>query len=606
MLFLFFIDGINDALPKGVQVSLYADDIAVWAQHRDKETAQNLVQTSVTNIANWSTKHKLNPSKCESTLFSTCPGEAKWSPEITLDGQTLKVNPTPTFLGVTFDRTLTFSQHAVQTKARIMKRIRILSALASKDWGCSRTDLLRIYHAIIHSVLNYCAPAWQPWLAKSNVSLLERVQNRALRALTGQLSDTPLQCLRLEAGITSFETTIKRNSAVAWEKSARLPWSNPRRLLFESPVFHRWKRNSWSDMAKEECNKLGLNDLSRTPLPGPGLAPWHWMSNGRLKINPTLMNNSKKNESKEAQIADTISSIVHLGSAPITIYTDGSAEAGLKNGVSAAVITTGPPSDPIIIETIIRKGSLWTSSYETEVTALLMATDWIKASEPVDHYIICSDSQSALSALDESGKDDGTVIASIRDNLASLTSKISLQWVPGHCGLIGNEWADKAANEAAMIQGPDCQPSSSISYAAAKCLILREIQDPPPTHTRTKEIYGNKKGITEKTKKIYKQQQNDPLPDTPSFKRRDAVLLAQLRSGHCHMLAAYRNVINQDVSPLCPHCNDEFETLEHWLCECPATAVKRIRRFGGAAPPLTVLVDDPLSVLAYAHELTSM
>ena len=302
LLFLFFIDGINDVLPKGVQVSLYTDDIAVWAQHRDKETAQNLVQTSVTNIANWSTKHKLtlNPSKCESTLFSTCPGEAKWSPEITLDGQTLKVNPTPTFLGVTFDRTLTFSQHAVQTKARIMKRIRILSALASKEWGCSRTDLLRIYHAIIHSVLNYCAPAWQPWLAKSNVSLLERVQNRALRALTGQLSDTPLQCLRLEAGITSFETTIKRNSAVAWEKSARLPWSNLRRLLFESPVFHRWKRNSWSDMAKEECNKLGLNDLSRTPLPGPGLAPWHWMSNGRLKINPTLMNNSKKNESKEA------------------------------------------------------------------------------------------------------------------------------------------------------------------------------------------------------------------------------------------------------------------------------------------------------------------
>ena len=88
--------------------------------------------------------------------------------------------------------------------------------------------------------------------------------------------------------------------------------------------------------------------------------------------------------------------------------------------------------------------------------------------------------------------------------------------------------------------------------------------------------------------------------------RPDAVLIAQLRSGHCRKLAAYRSVVDANSSPTCPYCEADHETLEHWIQECPATAVKRIRVFGGTAPHLSVLVSNPRAVLAFAHGLWSM
>ena len=279
LLFLFYIDGIRNSAPEGVSVSMYADDIAVWSQHKDKLRAQAMVQEAVEAFGNWSSEHRLslNPSKCEVSFFSTDPAEAKWCPVISLNGQQFAVNKTPTFLGVKYDRTLSFRPQADAVKVRILGCIRILASLASKDWGWSRNSLKRIYMATIHSVLHYCGAAWQPWLAKSNLMILERVQNRALRCLTGQLADTPLECLRTEADVMSFAATVRKNCLIAWEKSARLHLNNPRRNLFDSPVPHRWKnRSCFSVMSKAECEDIGLDESSREMFVKWFPPPWSW------------------------------------------------------------------------------------------------------------------------------------------------------------------------------------------------------------------------------------------------------------------------------------------------------------------------------------------
>ena len=103
------------------------------------------------------------------------------------------------------------------------------------------------------------------------------------------------------------------------------------------------------------------------------------------------------------------------------------------------------------------------------------------------------------------------------------------------------------------------------------------------------------------TNKIKKKN----IQNGPRISRKEAVLLAQLRSGHCHTLAAFHDVVDKKFSPYCPHCKDEHETIEHWLRECPATAVKRMRVFGGAAPPMTALVKNTETVLAFARGLQS-
>ena len=78
LLFLFYINGIRDAAPEGTFISMYADDIAVWSQHKDRVIAQEAVQRAVNNFGAWSEEHRLmlNPSKCEVAFFSTDPAEA--------------------------------------------------------------------------------------------------------------------------------------------------------------------------------------------------------------------------------------------------------------------------------------------------------------------------------------------------------------------------------------------------------------------------------------------------------------------------------------------------------------------------------------------------
>ena len=175
--------------------------------------------------------------------------------------------------------------------------------------------------------------------------------------------------------------------------------------------------------------------------------------------------------------------------------------------------------------------------------------------------MICTDNQAALNALKGSEKYDDKGLTQLRAGLSRLRSSVILQWVPGHYGLVGNEWADKAAGESASSTDVSLPNLGGISFQSAKTLIKREIVDPPTSHLRTKAFFDGPRN-------------SDPLS------RPDAVLIAQLRSGHCRKLAAYRSVVDANSSPTCPHCEADPETLEYWIQECPATAVKRIRVFG--------------------------
>ena len=60
-------------------------------------------------------------------------------------GSRLRFNPTPTFLGVTFDRTLSFTKHVSLLKAKFFPRLKALRCISAFSWGPSKESLSVLY-----------------------------------------------------------------------------------------------------------------------------------------------------------------------------------------------------------------------------------------------------------------------------------------------------------------------------------------------------------------------------------------------------------------------------------------------------------------------------
>ena len=134
--------------------------------------------------------------------------------------------------------------------------------------------------------------------------------------------------------------------------------------------------------------------------------------------------------------------------ADFTIYTYGSATAGLYDGGAAAIVTTGPPVSPNVIKELDRLGRKFTSSYQEERAALLETLTWIEEKENYDYnrVLICTDSQSLCIALEAA---NSSLLKTIQ-RLDQLIAEVHIQWILGYSDVPGNELADvraKAATE---------------------------------------------------------------------------------------------------------------------------------------------------------------
>lgn len=129
----------------------------------------------------------ISTSKSSATILTPSTGERKFPLKIKVHGQPVPIEHHPKILGVTLDPSLSFKWHAENTYNRTRQRANILKALAGSTWGQNKETMLMTYKAVGRSVINYGCPVWFPNCAKSNVQLLQRVQNQALRTATGSL-----------------------------------------------------------------------------------------------------------------------------------------------------------------------------------------------------------------------------------------------------------------------------------------------------------------------------------------------------------------------------------------------------------------------------------
>ena len=154
-----------------------------------------------------------------------------------------------TLLGVTFDRTLSFSKHVSLLKAKFFLRLKALRCISAFSWGPSKESLSLLYKAFLRPLLTYASPGWFPFLSATNITKLERFHRAASRAISGCLSFSPIPLLLSEALVPPLRVTLTHFALSSYERALRLPNSLPISGLVRLTVKPRPCRSSWRAFA---------------------------------------------------------------------------------------------------------------------------------------------------------------------------------------------------------------------------------------------------------------------------------------------------------------------------------------------------------------------
>ena len=146
-------------------------------------------------------------------------------PVLHLYGSPIPVVEESKFLGILFDRKLSFIPHIKYLKAKCLKALNLLKVLSHTSWGADRTTLLKLYRSLVRSKLDYGCIIYGS-ARKSYLQMLDPIHNRGLRLALGAFRTSPVASLYLEADEPSLYSRREKLSLQYAIRLAANP-SNP-------------------------------------------------------------------------------------------------------------------------------------------------------------------------------------------------------------------------------------------------------------------------------------------------------------------------------------------------------------------------------------------
>ena len=113
------------------------------------------MQLCVNSVQDWVSKNGFKFSTRKTVCMHFCNQRKHFAePSILLDKTPIKVVTEAKFLGVIFDRTLSYSSHVKYLKTNCLKTLDILKVVGQPDWGADQKTLC-LYRALVRSKLDY-------------------------------------------------------------------------------------------------------------------------------------------------------------------------------------------------------------------------------------------------------------------------------------------------------------------------------------------------------------------------------------------------------------------------------------------------------------------
>ena len=536
------INDIVKCLGNLTDCSLYVDDFCICYRSKSMATIERQLQQNLNKIENWATSNGFKFSKSKTQCVHFCQLRKQHDdPVLHLYGSPIPVVEESKFLGILFDRKLSFIPHIKYLKAKCLKALNLLKVLSHTSWGADRTTLLKLYRSLVRSKLDYGCIIYGS-ARKSYLQMLDPIHNQGLRLALGAFRTSPVASLYVEADEPSLYSRREKLSLQYAIRLAANP-SNPAHEVTFPP--------NYVDLYEQKPKAIKSFGIRISPLlESANIKPQNIEKHFTPNIPAWCMkppeilfdlHSGKKSESNPHILKDDFRKMQSRYKNYQQIYTDGSKE---DSKVGCAVISDNHSN----MQRIPDDSSIFTA----EAKAIDLALDFISTCDANNKFIIFSDSLSVLKAMNHTSSKNPQIQKLLEKCHELLAYKeIALCWIPSHIGIQGNEMVDKQAKTSLSLEPTSFKIPFSNFKPSINKYILEEWQ------TSWNNSIGNKLLDIKPTIGEYQSVVRNI--------RREEVVLARLRLGHTRVTHSY--LLQGEEHPQCVGCDAPF-TVRHFLLEC--------------------------------------
>jgi hypothetical protein len=392
----------------------YADDINIYRSSKTLDENVQLLANDIQAINQWGARNKVTfaPEKLEAIHITR--QKDSYSPSIPISGAITLEPIAPAadrsqtalrWLGVWFDRQLSFKPHVAHRAAATKKLVNHLRSLANTAHGPPPDAVRKAVVTCVLPSLLYGTEAWYEGRTRNpryrgkaspsavstrvgqHIAAIQAVLVQAARAILPVYRTTPLPILFREAGIPSAEVALEE---ARWRLALRLQTTDRQHPLTHRAVIPHNRSGTKTGERQQPRTKIQRLGLLLPAIPRPALIAPHFSQGCRT--DPTL------GVEKKAAAKEFKEWWASLDSSTITVFSDGSEQ----HSEGEKRVTYGYAIYQAQVQVATGRGSLYTLSHVFDAEAIGACRALQHAAQiarPTDAVYLCIDSTSVIWCL---------------------------------------------------------------------------------------------------------------------------------------------------------------------------------------------------------------
>ena len=237
------------------------------------------LQNNINKLQKWAVENGFTFSFTKTVCVHFCQRRGLHpDPELFIEEARIPVVGETKFLGLIFDRKLSFLPHINYVKKKCQKALDLLKVVAHNNWGADHQVLLQLYQSLVLSKLDYGSMVYGS-ARPSYIRWLNPIQNQGLRLSLGAFRTSPEVSLEVEAHQMPLDLRRQKLALQYAIKVAANPGNPAYKCVFEPDYVGLFERKpnaipTFGIRIQEQLQELSFDPTLIANFHYPEVPPW--------------------------------------------------------------------------------------------------------------------------------------------------------------------------------------------------------------------------------------------------------------------------------------------------------------------------------------------